>query len=243
MKRIAYEQMFKNELTHAWYKGTRELMVKLIESYLKEDPKILDVGCGTGGTIKYLIDHGYKNLWGIEKSPYAISFCRERKIKNVIKASINDIPFKTATFDVVICLDVLYHKGVNPQKSLSEIHRILKPGGILYIQEPAYNFLKSAHDKVIETERRFTAKALKNLLLSQKFKIIKITHFNIFLLPMIMLKRIKDKIFQRSNYQSDVEKLPEFTNKAMFKILKLESQIIEFFNLPVGLSVICVLKK
>ena len=44
MKKIAYDQMYENELTHAWYIGTRQLMIDALKKYLNKNAKILDAG-------------------------------------------------------------------------------------------------------------------------------------------------------------------------------------------------------
>lgn len=243
MKKIAYRRMYENELDHPWYFATRQLMISFLAPLIKKDAKILDAGCGTGGTITFLKNSGFKNVQGVDKSLSAINYCKQREIDNVSKSDINNLPFNSNTFDAVICMDVLYHKGVIPQKALSEIYRVLKTTGVLYLQEPSYNFFKSAHDKSIDTARRFLIVQIRNLLLKQKFKIVKISHFNSILFPAILLKRIKDKIFKKSNYASDVEKLPEPLNLMMFKTLSFESQLIKFLNFPFGLSIISIAKK
>jgi len=243
MKRIAYDQMFANELTHAWYVGTREILYKQIKAHIKKKAKILDLGCGTGGTIKFLKDHGYKTIYGIDRSKYAINLCKKRGIKNIKIGSANKVPFKDNFFDAVICMDVLYHSGIEVAKATKEIARIIKIDGICYSQEPAYNCLRSKHDLTIETKRRFTKSLILSSFKNSGLKSVKISYFNtIFFLP-IVAARIKDKIFKKEAFDSDVNKLPNLLNKAMLLSLRLETSILNYFDLPFGLSIISVWKK
>lgn len=243
MKKIAYDQMFANELTHAWYLGTRELMTTQLKDFVNKDSKILDIGCGTGGTIALLKKNGFKNIYGIDKSKYAILLCKKRQLNNVSQADINKVPYNKNTFDAVICLDVLYHKGVNLKDALSEASRVLKKGGIFYSQEPAFNWLKSKHDVVIETEMRFTKREIIDFFTKSGFKNIKSSYFNfLFFLP-IVLSRLKNMLLGQKKVESDVNKLPGLLNHLLLFSLWLESILIKYVTLPFGISVVSIWKK
>ena len=243
MKKIAYRQMYENEITHFWYITTRNLMIDFLKKSLREDAKILDAGCGTGGTMIYLEKVGFKNIVGVDESLEALKYCRKRNLKNIKLASVNKLPFKDESFDAVICLDVLYHKGVQSKKALSEFKRVLKPKGLVYLQEPAYNWLKSKHDKAIETENRFTKTSLFNLIKLTDLKVLKISYFNTLLLLPIFLKRLKDKFHPSKSKSSDVYRLPKIINQTVLLIMMLESKLVKNFYLPWGLSIICIAKK
>lgn len=242
MKKIAYKEMYENEERHVWYQATRELMFSYLETNLKKNATILDAGCGTGGTITYInrrrIDW---NIYGIDSSQTAINYCRRRMLKNILKGSLNRLPYKNNFFDAVICTDVLYHQGVNPELAIKEFRRVLKNEGLLYLQEPAYQFLFSKHDKVIMTKHRFLKKEIIQLV-GKSFRIVKCTHFNTFLFPAVLAKRIIEKS-KKDPLNSDVKKLPLIVNFFVTKILKAEVIIIRYLNFPIGLSIICVAKK
>ena len=234
--------MYNNELTHAWYKGTREQLAIMLSKYATHNSKILDIGCGTGGTIVFLKKKGFKNITGIDNSNIALSYCKKRSIKNVIFGSANNLPFKNQSFDVVICMDVLYHEGVTPTGSVSEFFRVLKRGGLIYLQEPAYNWLKGSHDKAINTRYRFNKKELVGLVKKCDFQVIKCSYFNtIFFLP-IFLKRFSESLLHKES-SSDVYILPLMINYLLEKALKIENKLLENINLPFGLSLICLAKK
>lgn len=243
MKKIAYKEMYENEMSHAWYIATRNLMIKNIAKYLKKDARILDAGCGTGGTIQFLKKAGFANVYGVDVNKNAIRYCKKRAIKNIKIGNINNLAFKKNNFDAIICLDALYHKNINKSVALNQFNKVLKKGGILYLQEPAYDWLKSKHDIVIETESRFTSSEISKLVQKSGFKIIKLTYFNFFLSSLIIIKRILEKIFMKNRETSDVNKLNPIANILMLQILYLETKIIEKFNIPFGISIICISKK
>jgi len=243
MRKLAYQEMFENELNHAWYLGTRKLMVRTLRNYLKKNAKTLDAGCGTGGTIVYLKKNGFKNITGIDTSSYALKLARKRNLNNVKIGSVNKIPFADKTFDAVICLDVLYHRGVSRKIALKEFFRVLKNDGILYLQEPSYNWLKSTHDQMIETKHRFDKNEIENLLKSAEFEIVKISHFNIIFFLPILAKRILNNTFLSNPKTSDVSRLPTFLNYLLLMSLSLESRALKLINFPFGLSVISLARK
>lgn len=242
MKRIAYKQMFENELSHGWYLGTRRHLIKTLKQNIKTNARILDAGAGTGGTIKFLRRAGFRNIIGVEKSDIAITYSRQRSLK-IQKGDINRLPFKKETFDAVICLDVLYHKGVNLNLAISEFQRVLKNGGLLYIQEPAFNFLKSHHDLAISTERRFTQKTIAKIINESGFKIIKLTYLNTFMFIPIAMKRIIDKYRHTKEISSDVVPLSPALNWLITNSLTIESLLLRYMSFPFGFSIICLAKK
>ena len=142
-----YEVMYRAESDHWWYRGLRAILFGQtgLDRAASRSWRILDAGCGTGGTLKALADH--PNTRGFDYAPEAIYFCRERGLHNVAQASILAIPFPDRTFDLVYSNDVFNALGDERDVlGLREIYRVLKPGGRLFINLPAYQFLRSEHD-------------------------------------------------------------------------------------------------
>ena len=240
MKKDEYRIMFEAEEQHWWYRGLRKISLQFIKKYAPTSIlKVLDVGCGTGILTKILsIDH---DVTRIDYSEDAISFCRMRELENVKQASANDLPFDNESFDLVTCMDVLYHKGVDAKKALSEIYRVLRPGGLFAINLPAFNFLYSSHDRAIETARRFTRKEVKHLLLETKLKILKLIYWDFFLFPVVATTRL---IRKRSDKEtSDINVPTKIINEFLYFILRTEANLIRLTSLPWGTSVFAVAQK
>lgn len=105
---------------------------------LQRGATILDVGTGTGGLLPLLL----KSI-GSEGAITAIDFSKrmiqkardkfsDRKNLKFSNASAEDLPFKTGYFDSVICFGAFPHFG-DKEKALSEMHRVLREGGKLFI--------------------------------------------------------------------------------------------------------------
>jgi len=245
MEKHEYKTLFECEDDYWWYVGLRSF----IRPYLKgchrpkEKIKLLDAGCGTGG---FLNQNLHTLSYGIDISSEAINFCKKRNISNLMQASVSDLPFKSRSFDIVICLDVLYHIRVQDGiKALKELNRVLCPGGTLILHLPAYEFLRSTHDQAIHSGHRFTMRELKYKLIKCGFDVKKISYRNFLIFPLIILKRfmIKNTKSNQGKVKSDLKKLPHFINQFLTQILLLENKFTSSFNLPYGLSLFCVAQK
>jgi ubiquinone/menaquinone biosynthesis C-methylase UbiE len=112
--------------------------------YLRPDMKLLDCGCGQGSlTLDFanLLTQG--TVTGIDLEPDQIEAAQagaaEAGITNVQfqVANVYTLPFPPASFDAVFANCVLEHL-THPFKALQEMRRVLKPGGILGVQDPDY---------------------------------------------------------------------------------------------------------
>src|SRR6266446_2213842 len=213
MERAEYATMFRVEETHWWYAALHRLIFQALDAELPDWRKknVLDVGCGTGAILKQL-GNPEKNV-GIDLAPEAISFCRERGLNNVRQGDICALPFADASFDAVICSSVLYHQWVaNVATAVREMHRVLRPGGLLLINVPAFRFLHSAHDEAVMTARRFRKSELRKLLLETGFAIRRLTYWTTLLFPLAVLART----LGRSRTGRDFQATPAGLNHYLF---------------------------
>lgn len=105
----------------------------LIEKY-KTSGKLLDVGCATGGFLRFAHSKGWQ-VWGVELSDYATEVAAKKYSLNVFKGFLEDAHFEDNYFDVVCASDILEHV-IDPQNFLKEIFRILTNNGLLYLACP-----------------------------------------------------------------------------------------------------------
>jgi SAM-dependent methyltransferase len=139
---------------------------KLIESLTSPSDAVLDIGCGDGSILRYLKQQGYRDLHGLEISDYAIRRLRAEGI-NMHYGVLPGVPLPDASFDVVIASQVLEHV-IRRRRFLSEIRRVMKPGGRCLIFVP-----DNCLGPISEPEHviKFDSRSLRNLL-SRFFEIL-----------------------------------------------------------------------
>lgn len=238
-----YKNIFDNENHHFFYVGNHLIILNLVKKYTigKKSLNILDAGCGTGMLAKKLQALG--RVTGVDISPEAIKYSRQRGV-NARLASITKLPFKDNTFDLVVSVDVLYHQKVNNDtKAFSELKRVLKPEGILILKVPAYNWLRGSHDLVVHTKHRYTTNELKQLTSKAGLKILKVSYFASFLLPLAIIKRLIESVTRPKHAKSDVSLPPFFFNTLFLALYRSESLLLNFVNIPFGLSALVVARK
>jgi ubiquinone/menaquinone biosynthesis C-methylase UbiE len=109
--------------------------------YLKPGMGLLDCGCGPGSItlgLAQLVAPG--EVVGVDLAENHLAYARasaaEQGLVNVRfdPASVYELPFSDNTFDVVFSHAVVEHLG-DPMKALKEMHRVLKPGGLLGVRD------------------------------------------------------------------------------------------------------------
>lgn len=239
---------FKVESTHWWWMGRKKIVTNLLKKYLPGKKNvILDAGCGTGAEIIYLRNFG--KVYGVDLSPIATKFCQKRGIENVKIGDVSKLPYKNNSFDLVCLMDVLEHTSKN-ETVLNEIHRVLKPKGLLLMTLPALPFIYSKHDRIQGHFKRYTKRDIKKLLIKAGFKTIRISFFNILLSPPIVIIRLLSKLGgplarladfdSRINY--DISKRKAI-NATLIKIFSLESLMLKYMDIPFGTSLLTLTQK
>lgn len=101
----------------------------------KRDDRILDVGCGEGWQMSYIVECCAQVI-GLDLSAERLKQAKDR-VRNVdlVCASSESLPFKPQIFDKVMCLELLEHLN-EPRKTVLEIEPVLKEAGTLVVSVP-----------------------------------------------------------------------------------------------------------
>jgi ubiquinone/menaquinone biosynthesis C-methylase UbiE len=115
---------------------SRRMAAHVIENYgVKPGMRVLDVGCGLGGTLEFFKAAGMQAT-GIALGE-DVAICRRRGL-DVLEMDLSFLDFPDSTFDLVWCRHALEHT-IFPYFVLSELARITRPGGLLYVEVPSPN--------------------------------------------------------------------------------------------------------
>jgi len=111
------------------------------KNHITSDTHILDAGCGVGGSSRLLAKTFQCRVTGIDLAHAFIEtakdltrLCELEPYVDFKRGSVLDMPFKTATFDVILCQHILMNIQ-DKKTAMEEFYRVLKPGGYLILHE------------------------------------------------------------------------------------------------------------
>lgn len=236
--------MFRAEDHHWWYSGMRAITTAVLDRYVGRGHamSILDAGCGTGAGMQYLA--GYGLVAGVDLAPEALSFCRQRGLERLGRASIAELPFADATFDLITSFDVMSSCERDlASAALREFARVLRPGGHLLLRLPAYQWLYGRHDELVHTRHRYTRGELSRRLQEHGFRLEHTSYANCLLFPLAAMKRLKDRLLPPKQARSDVSISGGWTNSLFGWLLRAEAPWVSRVGLPFGLTVVALARK
>jgi len=242
MELAEYDTMAQLEECDWWYRTLRRMVCKALEPLDHHAPssRILDAGCGTGGGLRALAHAMPSRAWiGLDGSPAALRHAARRQTAPLVQGSVMRLPFKENTFDAVLSLDVLCSDGVEESAALREVHRVLRPGGWLILNLPAFESLRGAHDEAVHIRKRYRSRELRHLLSTHGFQIIRLIHWNALLFPVVFLIRrlLRPRgVPGDTPSRSDLRPLPASVNGGLERLLALDTLLCRILRIPFGTS-------
>lgn len=235
-----YPILFRVEQSHWWHIGRRKIIAGFVEEICRQvtdrSPRILDVGCGTGANLLMLSKYG--DAEGVDVSEDALTFCRERGLNKVKLGAGEALPYDDGTFDLVTALDVVEHMD-DDLAGVTEMRRVLRPGGRVLLFVPTFMFLWGLQDEVSNHRRRYRLPELRRVLEQAGFEIERTTYVNItFFLPILLIRKLMRLTGIRTSSENSIN-VSAF-NGLFGAIFGAESWILKHLNLPFGVSGLCV---
>jgi SAM-dependent methyltransferase len=217
---------------------------QIVEEMIKLNQKIIwEVGSGHGNVA---IPLKKKNVCviGIEPLISGARITAKSQIRTYV-GTLESLKFPPNSISAIGIFDVLEHLE-NPQLLLSEIYRVLEPGGFLMILVPAHQWLFSDFDFSIGHIRRYSRKALKKSLNHAGFRTIKMRFlFSLLVIPALLLRKIPHLLGRNRQTKETLNSLDK--QRRILKILRPILEIIllveKIFHFPFGLSLFSVSRK
>ena len=236
-----YPILFQVEESHWWYVGRRRIIQSLVERICKtfKDPRILDVGCGTGANLKMLADYGKAE--GVDISPQAVDYCRERGLDSVKLGAVENLPYENGSFELVTALDVIEHLD-DDVSGLREMRRVLRPDGRILLFVPAFMFLWGVQDDVSNHRRRYTLPSLLKAVDEAGFSVEWGSYANIsFFLPVLLVRSVMRWLGLRADTEYGINISP--MNGPFSRLFAAERFIFKGGRLPFGVSAVCIARR
>jgi len=237
MNRGFYRQTSLIEDQHWWFVHRRRLAARLLAGRAGQ---ALDLGCGTGGNLRFLSDH-CADIIGLDRSEYALELARAKCAgAKLLLGDANRLgdTFRDSSFDLITAFNLLYHRWIeDEEETLGQISRLLRPGGRLLLTEPAFGILRRRHDVVNFGLRRYRRKGLSALVRRSGLVVRKATYFNSIAFAPALLRAMTERLLGRLQPAPDEDeevaemKLPpRALNQALLGLASLEALWIRAFG-------------
>ncbi len=246
MRKDLFEEMYQLEESYWWHVAKRHLVKTLAEEKMNSfKGKIYaDIGCGTGMMLSEMKRwKRWKKVVGLDGSKEALKFCRQRGITEVKASDFESkLNLKDKSVDLITCLDVVEHVAKDKQL-LGEFERVLKPKGVVVVTVPAYRWMWTYWDDILGHKRRYTREEMVKKMEQAGLVVEKASYFYSYLLPVAVFFRLLKTIVPRYKGASDFISLPQSINQILIRLAKWETKVAQKFDLPMGLSLVCVASK
>jgi SAM-dependent methyltransferase len=215
----------------------------VLEAGLPEDPfrPALDIGCGTGMNFHLLAPWG--RFVGSEASGELFAAGFERPDRPVVQSRGEALPFADGSLGLCTFFDVLEHIE-REDAFLSEVERVLRPGGFVFLTVPAHRWLWSRHDEVLHHRRRYVRRELADVLERNGFEILRLIHTMFTILPAVAAYRgLSGLLSGGKGKESTYLELPWPLPGLLTLVLRAEAQWLRRFEFPTGTSLFALARK
>jgi SAM-dependent methyltransferase len=219
-----------------WYRARSDLLRAALEEYVGQPARLLDVGSADGPSVGWLRDIGHRVA--LDLDPRGLS-------PGDVCGSATELPFGDGAFDVVAAFDVVEH--CEPEAdALSEMTRVLAPGGRLLMSVPAYEWAWTAFDEHNHHHRRYTRPRAVAAVEAQGLEVLRASYLFTGTFPMFAADRLRTRFRERGgrhtgDLSDGVPQLPATTpaiERFLMAATRIDRRLLARWDLPFGSSVV-----
>lgn len=225
-----YARMAAVQGRHWWYRCLHALVLGAVRRHARggREAVVLDAGCGTGGLLCHLRDQGFRHLAGMDASPEAVRISRERGLE-VAPGDLRELGAirPAGSVDVLTATDSLYFLAPAEQAAFLEAAwGLLRPGGLLVLNLPAFPSFAGLHDRCVGIPRRVTPADIPALLPPVRFELLERRCWPALLAPVVAAVRLAQRRRIRRNPglvpRSDLALPPAPLNALLLAVTRTE---------------------
>ncbi len=221
-----------------WYQARSALLRTALGRYAAGAASALDLGSADGPSV----------AWFRETVPHTASLDIDPRGlgHNGICGSGLALPFADGSFDVVSAFDVIEH--LEPEETaLAQIHRVLRPGGVLLLSVPAYQWAWTDHDVANGHHRRYTRPRARAAVQQAGFTVERATYAFTSVFPAFvaerMVRRLRSSRHTHAADIVDVPAIPTALHHALMALSRVDDAMLRRADLPFGSSVFLAARK
>ncbi|MCX6056600.1 MAG: class I SAM-dependent methyltransferase [Chloroflexi bacterium] len=230
-----FENLSLIEERSFWFRSRNRLIIWALRNYFPQARSFFEIGCGTG----YVMTGVHKafpelQVTGSEIHLTGLPYARQRlPSASLHQMDARAIPFYEE-FDVIGAFDVLEHIEED-SAVLKEMYAAVRPGGGILLTVPQHAWLWSEVDDYSFHKRRYAKDDFLEKIVSAGFRIRRVTSFVSFLLPLMMLARLRYSLpFGKVDHNLEF-KMGDGLNRFLESIMNLEMFMI-FKNVNFGMG-------
>jgi len=238
----AYGSIYEKEEGHWWFRTRRAVLREMLrEAELPSSARVLDVGCGTGGNLRFLASYGEAE--GCDCAEEALEYCARRGFHQTKLADACRLPYGECAFDLVTCLDVLEHVRLDAL-AFSELARVARPGGYVLVTLPAGPRLYSSFDCLCGHLRRYSPAQVRTLAGAAGVEVVRMTRYTALAHPVTLFHlRRGDFIRGKGRFRHQMETVLPGANALLSWLGAAEARLLRRWDLRWGSSLAALFRK
>jgi SAM-dependent methyltransferase len=195
-----------------WFRHRNRCIASVVRRYASKQA-LLDIGGGNGYVANGLKEAGIACAL-VEPGIDGALAARARGVDPVICGRLEDIGLAPGSVGAAGMFDVLEHIE-DAAGALQQVYALLRPGGLLFLTVPAYNFLHSAEDVAAGHFRRYTLRSLTRALIDGGFKPQYATYMFAPLPPFVFLLRTLPSLLRLRGAADDEHQASEHVREGL----------------------------
>ncbi|MET0997984.1 MAG: class I SAM-dependent methyltransferase [Marmoricola sp.] len=212
-----------------WYRARADLLHEVFGPFLGAPLRTLDVGSADAPSVRW--------MRGTHRGVSLDLFPEGLVPGEGVCGSATALPFRDEAFDVVAAFDVIEHCD-DDRGAVSEIARVLAPGGRLMLSVPAYQWAWSDHDVRAGHHRRYTRERVNRVVERAGLSVARSTYAFGAVFPLFVAERVRRRVLGSAGDSGD--RLPAVSARAdrvLMGLSKVDQRLLRHRDLPFGSSI------